>query len=333
MSDWIVPVGENSLNLKKSQPTRIVIAESHPIFRDGLRRLLETEPDLKVIGEACDGAEGLRLAQELKPDILLLDMAMRKHPGWEALRHLNADLTPTPVRLILLTVEAGASQIVEAMGVGREGSRSKKFCYSNAAESNPHCDVWRVLGRERVSNLVQYYRKLAKSFPPRRMKFGLTPRERLIAVAVAEGYSDKGIADLLNVDQQEVRHHIGEDTIRRHLANIFDKLGLSTRGELALYAVKNLKGGCSSGSVDPDAPVRVPLTPKAHMRSGGVMAVPEQDDPEQILPEMKLAEGEKTCRARTQLEVNMRERERERLARRDAYEWELQHCGKKRKLR
>ena len=62
------------------------------------------------------------------------------------------------------------------------------------------------------------------------------------------------------------------------------------------------------------------------------MAVPEHDDPKEILPEMKLAAGEKTSRARNQLEVNMRERERERLARRDAYKWELQHRGKKRKL-
>ena len=109
-----------------------------------------------------------------------------------------------------------------------------------------------------------------------------------------------------------------------HLTDIFDKLGLSTRGELALFAVNNLRGS-SPGSTDPS------LKPKPRMRLGGAAAVPEPDDPEQILPEMKLSEGEKTSRARNQLEVNMRERERERLARRDAYEWELQRRGKERK--
>ena len=64
------------MNFKKSQPIRIVIADDHPIFRDGLRRLLEAEPDLKVIGEASDGAEAVKLGRQLKPDILLLDLAI-----------------------------------------------------------------------------------------------------------------------------------------------------------------------------------------------------------------------------------------------------------------
>ncbi|MGA8812060.1 MAG: hypothetical protein WB523_05860, partial [Candidatus Sulfotelmatobacter sp.] len=99
----------------------------------------------------------------------------------------------------------------------------------------------------------------------------------VLKVTTLTPYSDKGIGDLLNVGQ-EVRHHIGENSIGRHLTDILDKLGLSTRGELALFAVKNLGGG-SPGSIDPDAPVRAPLKPKPHMRSGGVMAVPEHDDP------------------------------------------------------
>ena len=93
-------------NFKKSQPVRIVIADDHPIFRDGLRRLLEAETDLKVIGEGSDGAEAVRLARTLKPDILLLDLAMPKHPGLEALRDLSSGAVATPVRVILLTAAA-----------------------------------------------------------------------------------------------------------------------------------------------------------------------------------------------------------------------------------
>ena len=71
------------MNFKKSQPVRIVIADDHPIFRDGLRRLLEAEPDLKVMGEASDGAEAVKLARQLKPDILLLDLAMPSIRDWK----------------------------------------------------------------------------------------------------------------------------------------------------------------------------------------------------------------------------------------------------------
>ena len=78
---------------RRPQPIRIVIADDHPIFRDGLRRLLESEADLKVIGEASDGAEAVKLARQLKPDILLLDLAMPRHPGLEALRELSLEET------------------------------------------------------------------------------------------------------------------------------------------------------------------------------------------------------------------------------------------------
>src|SRR5881409_302567 len=96
---------------RRSQPIRIVIADDHPIFRDGLRRLLEAEADLKVIGEACDGAEAVKLARQLKPDILLLDLAMPRHPGLEALRDLSAPGNATQVRVILLTAAAEKAQI------------------------------------------------------------------------------------------------------------------------------------------------------------------------------------------------------------------------------
>ena len=71
------------MNSKRSQPVRIVIADDHPIFRDGLRRLLEAEPDLKVLGEAADGAEAVKLARQLKPDILLLDRPCPNIRGWK----------------------------------------------------------------------------------------------------------------------------------------------------------------------------------------------------------------------------------------------------------
>src|SRR6266568_7552474 len=105
----------------KRPPIRIVIADDHPIFRDGLRRLLEAEPGLKVIGEACDGAEAVKLARQLKPDILLLDLALPKMPGLEALREMSSATGVNSVRVILLTAAAEKNQIVEALQLGARG--------------------------------------------------------------------------------------------------------------------------------------------------------------------------------------------------------------------
>jgi two-component system nitrate/nitrite response regulator NarL len=104
----------------KRSPIRIVIADDHPIFRDGLRRLLESEPDFKVIGEAPDGAEAVKLTRQLRPEILLLDLAMPRHPGLEALRELSSG-SPSSVRIILLTAAAEKAQIIEALQLGARG--------------------------------------------------------------------------------------------------------------------------------------------------------------------------------------------------------------------
>jgi two-component system, NarL family, nitrate/nitrite response regulator NarL len=215
---------------KPQQQIRLVIADDHPIFRDGLRRLLEAEADLKVLGEASDGAEAVKLVRQLKPDILLLDLAMPKHPGLEALRDLG-QANATPVRVILLTAAAEKSQIVEALQLGARGVVLKDSATQlllKAIQTVMAGEYW--VGRESVSNLVQYLRTLMQSThdEARQKKFGLTPRELEIVSAVVAGYSNKEIAEYFK---------ISEDTVKHHLSNIFDKLGVSTRLELALFAV------------------------------------------------------------------------------------------------
>src|SRR5260370_1886753 len=97
---------------KRSHPIRIVIADDHPIFRDGLRRLLESEGDMKVVGEACDGREAVKLATEIKPDILLLDLAMPRHTGLEALPDLSTSVgAARTARVILLTPAVGKKHL------------------------------------------------------------------------------------------------------------------------------------------------------------------------------------------------------------------------------
>ena len=219
------------MNFRKAQAVRILIADDHPIFRDGLRRLLEAEEGLQVLGEAADGAEAVKLARQLKPDILLLDLAMPKHPGLEALRDLSVAPSASPVRVILLTAAAEKSQIVEALQLGARGVVLKDSATQlllKAIHTVMAGEYW--VGRESVSNLVQYLRTLMQSSvdEARQRKFGLTPRELEIVSAVVAGYANKEIAEYFK---------ISEDTVKHHLSNIFDKLGVSTRLELALFAV------------------------------------------------------------------------------------------------
>ena len=216
------------MDSSKSQAVRIVIADDHPIFRDGLKRLLEAEPSFKVIGEACDGVEAVALVCQLRPEILLLDLAMPRRPGLEALRELGSQ--SVSARVILLTAAAEKEQIVEALQLGARGvvlkdSATQILLKSIRAVMNG--EYW--VGRESVSNLVQYLRGLMDAPKPSGPKrYGLTPRELEIISAVVAGFANKEIAQYFK---------ISEDTVKHHLSNIFDKLGVSTRLELALFAV------------------------------------------------------------------------------------------------
>lgn len=215
------------MNSRKRRQIRLVIADDHPIFRDGLRRLLEAEADLEVLGEASDGAEAMNLAHQLKPDILLLDLAMLKDPGLEALRQLSTPVDPSPVRVILLTASITKDQIVEALQLGARGIVLKDSATQvllKAIQTVISGEYW--VHREPVSTLVQYLRELVQSTydEARQKKFGLTPRELEIISAVQAGYSNKEIAEYFKISQ---------DTVEHHLRNIFDKLG-STPLEIAL---------------------------------------------------------------------------------------------------
>ena len=217
------------MDSRRPQTVRILIADDHPIFRDGLKRLLESERDFKVVGEACDGVEAVKMVRQLKPEILLLDLAMPRQPGLDALREMSTDTTG--VRVILLTAAAEKDQIVEALQLGARGvvlkdSATQILLKSIRAVMNG--EYW--VGRESVSNLVQYLRGLVGSVSntARQRRYGLTPRELEIVSAVVAGYANKEIAE---------HFKISEDTVKHHLSNIFDKVGVSTRLELALFAV------------------------------------------------------------------------------------------------
>lgn len=203
----------------KGRPIRIVIADDHAIFRDGLRRLLVSEKDFKVVAEASDGHEAVVLARQHKPDVLLLDLAMPKVPGMEALRELAQG--QDPVYTIVLTAEIDPSQVANALRLGARGivlKASPPELLLKGIRSVSEGEYW--VNGQLFANAAKFSQE--ETFQP-----SLTSRELEIISAIRAGNSNKEIANKLS---------ISEETVKRHLSNIFAKLGVSSRLELASLA-------------------------------------------------------------------------------------------------
>jgi DNA-binding NarL/FixJ family response regulator len=211
---------------------RVVIADDHPILREGLRRLLEDDGGFEVVGQAADGAEAVRLARELRPDVLLLDLAMPRVPGLEALKELAEGPASRP-KVLVLTVAIDDAQVLQALENGARGVVLKEAATEllfKAIRTVVAGQYW--VGRDTVSDIVRHLRERAAAAAHRRLTPAekLTPREREIVAAVAAGESNRDVAKRLS---------LAEGTVKHHITNIFDKLGVSNRAELAAYAASH----------------------------------------------------------------------------------------------
>jgi DNA-binding NarL/FixJ family response regulator len=210
-------------------PIRIVVADDHPVVLVGVRNMLTNEPGFEMVGEARDGDEAITQTLEHEPDILLLDLAMPRLPGLEAMRAIMAK-SPR-VKIVLLTSTISTQQIIEALQIGARGIILKDSVAGDLTQALRAVlggDYW--IGGERVANLLKALQELQAQAAavPERKTYGLTPRELEVVTCIVEGCSNRDIA---------TQFSISEETVKRHLSNVFDKTGVSTRLELALFAI------------------------------------------------------------------------------------------------
>ena len=221
---------------RPSRRIRILIADDHTIFRDGLRRLLDLQADFEIVGEAKDGRETMEMVERLKPDVLLLDIRMPGIDGLSALQRLSASSTETKV--IILTASDDKNEFVQAVKYGCSGIVLKHTATDLLIKSIRKVyegEIW--LDTHTTAAVMRQFAMQSSGSAPAptyskqtRERSPLSNREREIVVFVAQGYKTTEIADTM---------FISEQTVKNHLHNIFDKLGVSDRLELALYAVHN----------------------------------------------------------------------------------------------
>lgn len=208
----------------------VLLADDDPIVREVVRTRLSTSDDFEVVGEAENGRFAIEQVKNLQPDVLLLDLLMPNLLGIEALQQLSGK--PEGAHIIVFSAAVGAQQIVQALQLGARGilSKARISDLETAMRSVLNGNYW-IEGRE-ISSVTSLLAELSAGMEaetPSR-SYGLTQREAEVVSLVTEGCSNKEVASRLSIT---------EDTVKRHLTNIFDKVGMSTRLELALFALKN----------------------------------------------------------------------------------------------
>jgi NarL family two-component system response regulator LiaR len=204
---------------------RVLVTDDHAIIRKGIRAVLETVPDIDVIGEAVNGWEAIGQSEKLKPDVILMDLVMPEMDGIEAIRRITAD--QPQARILVLTTFAGEDKIFPAIKAGALGYHLKdsgpeelvraiREVYTGESSLHP------LIARKVLQELSYASQKPPTPDP-------LTPREVEVLGLVAQGLENREIAEQLV---------ISDATVRTHVSNILGKLHLASRTQAALYALR-----------------------------------------------------------------------------------------------
>ena len=197
----------------------VLLVDDHSLVRRGFRRILEDEPDIEVTGEAADGAEAVRLASELKPNVVVMDCAMPNMNGLLATRKI---LEQQPQTLVLmLSMHPEETLVRQALDAGARG-----YVLKNAVDLELGAAIRRVVAGETVLDSQLNRPETLKGDRAEH----LTPRELEILQVIVEGKSNKEIATVLD---------LSANTVAVHRANIMDALGIHKTAELVVYAIRN----------------------------------------------------------------------------------------------
>jgi DNA-binding NarL/FixJ family response regulator len=212
------------------QSLRVLIVDDHALFRRGLQMVLKQEPDIDVVGEAEDGHEAVQKAQELMPDVILMDVRMPKRSGIEATRQVK-DLLPH-VKILMLTISDEEADLYDAIKAGASGYLLKEISIDEVADAIRSVQA----GQSRISpsmasKLLAEFAAMSKRADERQQLPAprLTEREMEVLKLVAQGMNNRDIAKEL---------FISENTVKNHIRNILEKLHLHSRMEAVVYAVR-----------------------------------------------------------------------------------------------
>ncbi|MBI4186348.1 MAG: response regulator transcription factor [Chloroflexi bacterium] len=212
------------------EPVKVLVVDDHPLFRRGIAAVLASQEGVKIVGEASDGAEAVKKAVELAPDVVLMDLNMPRFTGLEATQVLQTKMPQ--LNILVLTISENEADLFAAMKFGAKGyllkdTQPEELLHGIFHIAQGGVIVSPVMATKLLAEFKELEANVKQAVAP--AEAVLSPREGEVLQLVAQGATNKDIAFAL---------FISENTVKTHLRNIMDKLHLANRSEAAAYAVK-----------------------------------------------------------------------------------------------